>query len=351
MKYQIVANLDNIKTTKTSDFSFVDIDRPNALVSKTAKASPSGVSAQGKIVLEYVNSLPSIIGISPDKVREFRKGKANPFDHPPQPLVIREDIEITGAAENLLARVYTPDTVDNFDSAALVYFHGGGFVLGDIESYDNFIAHLAYESNLIILSVDYRLAPETPFPGAVEDACSAFSWLLENAEKFGIDRAKIAIGGDSAGGNLAASACILHRDEERQLPAFQLLIYPTTIANDTSESRELFAHELLLTQETLVWFHDHYIPREKARDPRFHILSASSHEDLPPAFILTGGFDPLRDEGSAYAEKLHNAGVPVRHSCYIDAFHGFINYGSVPQSREAIRECAAVLRSALSISE
>ncbi|MEP5567693.1 MAG: alpha/beta hydrolase [Halioglobus sp.] len=326
---------------------FVDIDRPNELVSENAEASPSGVSAQGKIILDYVNSQPTIIGVLPERVRELRRAKENSFDHTPQPTVKREDIEVSGAAGNLLARVYRPANGKNHDSPAIMYFHGGGFVLGDIESYDNFIANLAHESNLTTISVSYRLAPETPFPGAVDDACSAFLWLVKNAENLGINPSKIALGGDSAGGNLAASVCILHRDQKKPLPAFQLLIYPTTIANDTSESRVQFAQDLLLTKDSIEWFHDHYIPRSKAKDTRFHILSVENHENLPPAFVLTGGFDPLRDEGKAYAEKLRCSGVPVRHSCYTDMFHAFINFGFLTQSQEAIGECAAVLKSAL----
>jgi acetyl esterase len=276
-------------------------------------------------------------------VRALRKAIENPFEHPDALSVSRQDIVIPAEGFELPARIYRPRFEKHIHLPALVYFHGGGFVLDDISSHDKLLSQISEKSGVVVVSVEYRLAPEARFPAPVEDAIFSYRWLFEHADQFLIDSARMAIGGDSAGANLAAVVCMINRDNADPVPVFQLLIYPCTIGNNSSESRKRFCNGPILTAQVLKWYHDQYISKEMENDPRFNILSANNHANLPEAFILTCGFDPLRDEGEAYANKLRENGVAVRHSCYIDMFHGFINFGALKQSRAAVKECATVL--------
>lgn len=314
-----------------------------ASVSSQAIASPTGVSPQGQQILNVLNAHSTKASSIPSDVRAFRKSTGNPFDHEDATSVRKHDFTIPGETTDLSARLYKPDSHATNTSPALVYFHGGGFVLGDIESYDKMLSQLCKQSNTIVISVEYRLAPETPFPGAVEDTLHTYTWIRQHASDLGIDSENLAIGGDSAGANLAINVCRYYRDQGFTLPKLQLLIYPSIAGNDSTESREAFSEGLLLTKTVLNWFHDHYIPREIDKDPRFNLLQTTDLSNLPPAFVLTGGFDPLRDEGYRYAEVLRNNGIAVRHSCYTNMFHGFINFGVLAESQAAVSECANVL--------
>ncbi|WP_051687300.1 alpha/beta hydrolase [Microbulbifer sp. HZ11] len=302
------------------------------------------VAPEGREILQVINSLPAMPEYSPDQVRAQRVVRGNPWDHGNPSGILRRDIRIELDDCTLPTRIYLPEVNDEYPLAGLVYFHGGGFVLGSIESYDNCLAQLAALSGCAVISVEYRLAPEHRFPSAVYDTQNAFNWIYERAGTLGLDASRLAIGGDSSGANLAAVACLLNRDQKRPRPSLQLLIYPCTEGNTPTPSRQEFANGLLLTQAGLEWFHNHYISKDHDSDWRFRVLHAENHSDLPPAFVLTAGFDPLRDEGAAYAEKLRRAGNPVRHSCYTDMFHGFINFGTLPQCQVALSECASVLR-------
>lgn len=336
---------NNIRAIVDEAVIFGERSLVNDCVSPAAKSALNGVNPEAQEVLDIINAFPTDPNAIPSVVREFRKAKGNPFDHqdPPAEKIDKVDFCIPCDGHELLARIYRPQGKGNQQLPALAYYHGGGFVLGDIASYDKALAQLAYQSSVIVISVEYRLAPETPFPGAVQDAFDSFNWICREAKRFNIDPARIAIGGDSAGGNLAAVVCMNNRDRGLAEPAFQLLIYPSIIGNDRSESRELFAENLLLTKTALKWFHDHYISKEQQHDPRFNLLNASDFSNLPPAFILTCGFDPLRDEGQAYANELRLNGVAVRHSCYTDMYHGFFNFGILTQSQAAISECAKIM--------
>ncbi|WP_299594651.1 alpha/beta hydrolase [uncultured Microbulbifer sp.] len=302
------------------------------------------VASEGRDILRAINSLPAMVEYHPSQVREQRLVRGNPWDHENPSGVLRRDISVDLTDCTLPARIYLPEVNDEYPLAALVYFHGGGFVLGSIDSYDNCLAQLAALSGCAIVSVEYRLAPEHRFPSAVYDTQNAFNWIHERASTLGLDASRLAIGGDSSGANLAAVACLLNRDQKLPRPSLQLLIYPCTEGNAATPSRKLFADGLLLTQAGLEWFHNHYISHSEDDDWRFRVLHAADHSNLPPAFVLTAGFDPLRDEGAAYAEKLRRAGSAVRHSCYTDMFHGFINFGTLSQCRLALSECATVLR-------
>ncbi len=315
--------------------------RTNEKVMDTASASNSGLDDNAKEVLNFIHSLPPVYELDLDIVRKYR---LNPFEYDITEDVTKHDLTIPCKNHELSARVYRPQNAKNELLPALIYFHGGGFVLGDIESYDKMLAQLCSQSQLVIISVAYRLAPETMFPGAVEDVQESTDWIAKNTDLLNINPKRIAIGGDSAGANLATVYCLLNKEICDFKPFFQLLIYPSIIGNDTSESRELYSENLLLTKKVTQWFHQQYITQEQENDPRFNVMKFDDFSHVPPAFILTGGFDPLRDEGQLYANKLNDNGVPVKHSCYTDMFHGFINFGKLQQAKDAVTECAMILK-------
>lgn len=247
----------------------------------------------------------------------------------------------------IAVRIYVP-LLHRDPAPALVYFHGGGFALGGLDSHDAPCRVLAEDGHCIVISVDYRRSPEHKFPAAVDDAIAAYRWVANNASKLGVDAQRIAVGGDSAGGNLAAVVALETRKDALR-PAFQLLIYPTTDMTMSMPSIRQMGRGFFLEHDTMVWFRDHYLPNEAARrDPRASPLFADDHSSAPPAFVLTAGFDPLRDEGSAYADKLRDAGVPVRYKCYSSLFHGFFSAsGGIEAARAPLVESAAALREAL----
>lgn len=321
--------------------------RPHETVLDSAHASPAGLDDKTKEVLNFIHSLPPAYEFEPEFVRKYRE---NPYEHDDAPQITKQDIAIPCENHELAARIYRPNPQPDALSPALIYLHGGGFVLGGIESYDKLLSQLCVQSNVVIFSVAYRLAPETVFPGAVEDTQQATDWIAKNAISLKLDAARIAIGGDSAGANLATGYCLLNKTRDDFKPNFQLLIYPSIVGNESTPSREQYSENLLLTKELLYWFHNHYISQEQENDPRFNILQSTDFRELPGAFILTGGFDPLRDEGQWYVDKLIENGVTVKHSCYSDMFHGFINFGVLQQAKDAVTECAMELKSAMNLS-
>jgi acetyl esterase len=240
-------------------------------------------------------------------------------------------------------RLYVP-TDATTPGALLVFFHGGGWVYGDLDSHDPPCRFLAERSGVRVLSVDYRLAPEHPFPAAYDDAVAAYRWVTENAASLGADTTRLGVGGDSAGGNLAAVTAI--EAARAGLPlAFQLLVYPTTDATQRTESRRLFGHDLYLTEEFMDRSLDQYVPDPAGRsDPRVSPVLADLPAGLAPAYVVTAGFDPLRDEGEAYARTLSEAGVEVELRRFPDQIHGFLNVVGVGRSaRAASAEVAARL--------
>lgn len=230
---------------------------------------------------------------------------------------------------------------------ALVFYHGGGFVLGSLESHDAPCRVLADDARCIVVAVDYRLAPEHPFPAAVEDALAAFRWVAEQHARLGIDPRCIAVGGDSAGGNLAAVVAQLTRGDATR-PCFQLLVYPAIDMTMSMPSHRQMGCGFLLEGETVRWFRAHYAPDERVwRDPRASPLFAEDLSGLPPALVQTAGFDPLRDEGKAYADRMREAGVPVVHHCYASLFHGFFSAShGIEAARFALAEATEALRDA-----
>ncbi|HEX6352321.1 alpha/beta hydrolase [Actinophytocola sp.] len=259
------------------------------------------------------------------------------------------ELDIPSDGEPVPARLYEPANLPT-GSPLLVYLHGGGWVLGSIDSHDHVCRYLARNAQVRVLSVGYRLAPEHRFPAAAEDAFTAFRFAARNAETLGADPSAIAVGGDSAGANLAASIC-LQAMKKGPRPVFQLLFYPGTDATTRRRSRDVFADGFFLTDDDITWFLDHYSPDLAARrDPRLSVLLADDLRGLPPAYVATAGFDPLRDEGNAFADRLRDAGVPVVKRQHDDLMHGFVSFLNLgTRFREAVSEAAGALRTGLAL--
>jgi acetyl esterase len=261
-----------------------------------------------------------------------------------QPIGAVRDLDVDGLA----ARLYTPRGA-SAGTGLLVFLHGGGFMYGDLDSHDATCRLLAEEAGVRVLAVDYRLAPEHPFPAAYDDALTAYRWAVKNAETLGADPHRIAVGGDSAGGNLAAVVAIAAAREGLPL-AFQLLVYPATDNFERStRSFEMFGEGFYLTQQFMDLATDSYTPAAETRlDPRVSPLRDDVPAGLAPAYVCTAGFDPLRDEGEAYARKLADAGVTVELQRFPDQIHGFFNVVGVGRrSRAAVVEIAAALKAGL----
>jgi acetyl esterase len=272
------------------------------------------------------------------------------YTQPEAPAVQRvTDHAIAAGTTRITVREYQP--LQNNATAplpALLYLHGGGWTIGDLETHDVLCRSLCNQAQCVVLSVDYRLAPEHPFPAAYDDTLAAFNWAVTEAQALGIDASRIAIGGDSAGGNLAAAACIGLHDKPVQ-PAFQLLIYPATDMRAVAPSHQRNGQGYLLTSDSIAWFTAQYLPHAaNADDWRASPLLASTHANLPPAMVITAGFDPLRDEGLQYADALSAAGVATEYLCFERQIHGFITMGRVlREANTAISLCALALRAAL----
>jgi acetyl esterase len=260
----------------------------------------------------------------------------------PRPIEVAEVRDLTAAG--LPARLYVPD--EPGPNPLLVYFHGGGFVAGDLETHDAPCRVLCRHGGVRVLAIDYRRAPEHPFPAWVEDALAAYDWARAHAAELGADPARIAVGGDSAGGNLATVIAQARRDAP---PALQLLLYPSVDVTGPRRSHELFAEGFFLTSALVDWYAGHFLPEgSDASDPRRSPLLAPDLSGLAPAIVITCGFDPLRDEGEDYAARLREAGVPVLAHRFRGMFHGFINsVGASPACRGAITEVAGMLRARL----
>lgn len=266
------------------------------------------------------------------------------FEAPPRPLSRLEDDALLGPEGDIPIRIYGPSATSR-PLPALVFFHGGGGVIGSIDTHDGLCRLLCRELEALVISVDYRLAPEHPFPAAVDDALAAYRWVMTHARSLGVDPQRVAVGGDSHGGNLSAVVCQLARDTGEPPPRAQLLIYPATDRVTPTASQRLFSEGLLLTAAMIDWFAREYLAGADPGDPR---ASPRRHPDLrglPPAVIVTAGFDPLRDEGRAYADALRDAGGTVRYRCWDGLVHGFAQMtGAVEPARRAVQEAAQELR-------
>ncbi len=295
------------------------------------------------------NPRPPLTGRTPAEAREDLRRSVRVVSGAPIAGARVQETTVAGVDGPLPARLFVPDEAQGVVRGPLiVYFHGGGWVVGDRDTHDQPCRLLARTSGARVLSVDYRLAPEHRFPASVDDALAAFRDTVARADTLGADPARIAVAGDSAGGHLAAVTALQAAADGGPVPAFQLLIYPATDFADVAQSRLTFAEGFILTKENMDWYEEQFLgPTSDRRDPRASPLLADDLSGAAPALVVTAGFDPLRDEGEAYARRLREAGVRTllrRHPGYV---HGFINALAWPGPREAIAETGGVLRAVL----
>ncbi|NVB43112.1 alpha/beta hydrolase [Pseudenhygromyxa sp. WMMC2535] len=293
--------------------------------------------------------LGGIHKLPPDKARRAFDRDAPILDLPPAPGVSIEDTTLPGATGPLPCRVYRPEAAPNEDLPVLLWLHGGGFVIGSLDTHVGPCSLLAARAHCLVLAIEYRKAPEHPFPAALEDALAVVRALRKNprlVEAHGGDPSRLVIGGDSAGGNLSAAVCQQLRDAGEPQPGAQVLVYPATDLRRGHASHTRFARGFFLTVELLDYFMGYYLRgSEDARDPKGSPLLAESLEGLAPALIHTAGFDPLRDEGHEYAARLQAAGVAVDLRCHERLIHGYVCMGgAIPLARAAIEELADALR-------
>ena len=265
------------------------------------------------------------------------------FGGPPLPMHEVRRVRIPSEAGGMDARLYRAAARDA--DRLLVYFHGGGWVVGSLDSADSACRFLARHAGVSVLSVAYRLAPEDPFPAAPDDALTAFRFAVAQADAWGHDPVRVAVGGDSAGGNLAAVLCHDLRHSDEQQPAFQLLFFPVTDLSAKHPSYREFAKGFFLTERQMDWYRKHYLGDQPATHPRVSPLLVDDLSGLPPAYVAVSGFDVLRDEGEAYARRLAQAGTLVALRRHDGLVHAFVNATGVGTTgREAMREACGALR-------
>ena len=300
-------------------------------------------------VLELMADRPRVETLQPAEAREnMRAGRAVTAPDPEDVADIRS-LEAPGPAGRVPMRLYRASgPAADAKLPVLIYFHGGGWVIGDLDTHDTICRALANAAGCVVVSVDYRLAPEHPFPAGVEDSIAATRWVAVHAGELGIDSTRIAVGGDSAGGNLAAVIALAARESGPRL-GFQMLIYPAVDFAEPRDSHRRFAEGYGLTAAGMRWFGNQYLPAtDAAQDWRASPIRAASLAGLPPAWVLTAGFDPLCDEGEEYAAALKAAGVPVTLRQFPGQIHGFFGMGKIiAEARIAINEAAAAMSAAM----
>jgi acetyl esterase len=290
---------------------------------------------------------PAYETLTPPEAREFYNQARFVSNPEPPALEKAEDIAIPAPHGSIPARLYTPKTLrkNNGLAPCLIFFHGGGWVIGNLETHDVVCRKLAHEGELLVISVDYRLAPEHKFPAAIDDAITATKWAADNAKQLGIDASRLMVGGDSAGGNMAAVVSLAARDSSGPKLAGQVLIYPGTDFAMKTTSHSDPTTSILLTHSVIRWFKDHYLGNADINDWRASPARAKTLAGLPPAYVLTAGGDPLCDEGDEYAAKLKQAGVPVAYRHFRGQFHGFFTMGKLlNQANVAVTEIATWLK-------
>ncbi len=288
---------------------------------------------------------PGLSAFPPPEAREAMKAM-NADRGPGAPMAEIRDLTVPGPAGDIPVRVYRP--VEETAPGLVVYLHGGGWVLGGIDTHDGSCRELAKRSGAVVASVDYRLAPEHPFPAAVDDSFAALGWLAEHAGSLGATPGRVVLAGDSAGGNLTAVCALLARDAGGPDLRLQLMLYPVTDAAMDTSSYEENAEGYLLTRADMAYFFAHYVGDDHRDDWRLAPLRAKDLSGLPPAMVLTAGNDPLRDEGEAYAERLREAGVKVDAVRYQTLIHGFFGmFDQVDEADKAMTVAADAVRAAL----
>ncbi|MBC8057974.1 MAG: alpha/beta hydrolase [Rhizobiales bacterium] len=307
---------------------------------------------QARALLDFIEArkIPPTHTLSVADARAYYRERRS-VTQPVAPEVAQvHELQAGGPHGAIPLRLYRPlGSGEGETLAVLVYFHGGGWTIGDLDTHDTLCRQLANGAGCAVVSVDYRMGPEHRFPAAVDDALAATRWVQANAAALHLDPAKLAVGGDSAGGNLAAVVAILARDSGDLPIAFQLLIYPATDQHRVTPSHVENAQGYLLTAETMDYFTGHYIADPAQYDDwRASPLLHADLSRLPPALVITAGFDPLRDEGHAYAERLTAAGNRTSYVCFTRQIHGFITMGKVlDEANTAVALCATELRRAL----
>ena len=305
---------------------------------------------QAKALLDMMiaRGVPATHTLTPQDARRFyleRRGVTQPA---PRPVAEVRELTASGPHGDIPLRLYRPAGARS-PAPTLVYYHGGGWVIGDLDTHDSLCRDLADASGCAVVSVDYRMGPEQRFPAAVDDVLAATRWLQAQAGKLDLDAQRFAVGGDSAGGNLAAAVALAWRDAGEPIALkFQLLIYPATDMRAVAPSHSSNGQGYMLTSDTIAFFRSHYLDPEQYLDWRASPLLHTNLSGLPPALVLTAGFDPLRDEGRQYADALSAAGSPAQYVCFERQIHGFITMGKViDEANTAVGLCALALRRAL----
>jgi len=305
------------------------------------RRSPEGyqLDVQLQVLLRAMSIEPELHELGVERSRRRMDKSAPLLDR------VVSGVRTRDLSSPLPMRVYWPVVEDRGKLPIVVYFHGGGWVIGSIASHDGICRALAAEVGAVVVSVGYRLGPEHRFPAAVDDALLATRWVSEHAAELGGDPSRLAVAGDSAGGNLAATTALQLRDRVR----FQLLVYPVTDLTLQHASYRHFAEGFLLTRAAMEWFIAHWVDESQQRNPLASPLFVEDLRGAPPATILTAGFDPLRDEGRAYAARLRDAGVPVDDRLYPSLIHGFFSMaGAIDAAAAAFDDAVAALRRGLS---
>ncbi len=295
---------------------------------------------------------PAFEDVGFKEARQLYLNARTVLQNDPVDVAVVRDLSAPGQHGDIALRLYRHASIDEAElQPCLIFLHGGGWVVGNLESHDGVCRELANRARCTVISVDYRLAPEHVFPAAVDDSWSATRWIAKNSSSLGIDPARLAIGGDSAGGNLATVVCLLARDSGGPDLCVQILIYPATDMTMSHASHVEFADQLPLTRASMTWFIETYLNSEADKvDWRASPSRAENFADLPTACIITAGYDPLRDEGEAYATALRAAGVSVSHTRFAGQIHGFLTMGRmIAATDDALTLAAEALRDAFTV--
>jgi acetyl esterase len=296
---------------------------------------------RARAIVDQIDRMPPLSKMTPEQAR----GAPVPLEPAPEPVASVIARSIPGPAGPLRVWIYRPEGALG---AALVWFHGGGWVIGSLEGADGSCRILANRGRVVVVSVDYRLAPETKFPGPVEDAYAAVRWTVDNGAELGVDGSHVAVGGSSAGGNLAAAAALVARERGGPKIAFQLLAVPAVELSSRASSHREFAQGYGLTAADMAWYGSHYVNGPADADNPLASVLRADLRGLPPAFVITAECDPLRDDGEEYAKRLRELGIAASFKRYPGMFHGFLGFtGQLPEALQAFDDAGAALRSAL----
>ena len=316
------------------------------LISSVAKRADEMHPMAAKVARASARQKP-LCECTATEAREMRESLGNSFAPPSCELESIKDHWLPSSCGELRVRRYQPKSLSTQLAPALLFFHGGGHVLGTLDGYDTFAQQLARLGNCVVLSVEYRLAPETKSTGIHQDGFDVYTWLLNSGEELGIDTGRIAIGGDSAGGNISIAVMLKCKQHKIAQPCYQVQIYPGIDYQMGYPSIEEFAEGYFLTKADKQWFRSQFLEsEERASDPTVSSLLADL-TGLPPGLVITAGFDPLRDEGEAFAKRLSDHGVEVEHVCYTDMIHAFVSFaGGIPAGMTALEKIGDAMQRA-----